>query len=166
MNYLNVAETPTPALLAFYNAHSETPLKAFRSRAQAVERCTELVSQLEQDDDRVPEPPADNWLAAMDPADAEAASADQAELEEDTTPAPSGELASLVGNILAAPKEDGPEAEQPRTLTSLQTLCDELKVVPRIARRRLRKVYGTLGEGRWEFPADQIEAVSKVITGR
>ena len=90
---------------------------------------------------------------------------------EDDTPAPSGpSLATLVQDLTAAPqpapakKEKAKEDRDMSNITTLKQLCFELKVEPRIARRRLRKALGNIGTGsRWEWAKDSAE-LEKVRT--
>lgn len=72
------------------------------------------------------------------------------------------ELAGLVAGITEASTEAEVNDEQ---LVSLATICAEIQVVPRIARRRLRKAKGLLTEGRWEFTQDQVDEVKALILG-
>ena len=135
MTIINIAEAATSDLLAFYNEHAERPIKAFRNRAQAEERVRDLIEANMPD-----------------------TSEDGEELPESTAPSL---LSALVGQVTAEPSQ---EPEGP-ALTSLATLCSELQVVPRIARRRLRKAMGLLTEGRWEFTEDQLDEVRAIIQG-
>lgn len=138
MTTINIAEAATADLLAFYNEHAERPIKAFRNRAQAEERVRDLI---------------------------EANTPDTAENEEELPEAAAPSLLSaLVGQVTAEPS---PEPEGP-AMTSLATLCSELQVVPRIARRRLRKALGNLQEGRWEWDAEDTElldSIRNIISG-
>ena len=61
----------------------------------------------------------------------------------------------------AKKKEKEPEADRTNVVT-LKQLCFDLKVEPRIARRRLRKALGQVGTGsRWEWEKGS-EALDKV----
>ena len=70
---------------------------------------------------------------------------------------------SLLGTALATPRpltDKTPRAEksegsQDSDVVTLKQLCFDLKMEPRIARRRLRKAQGLIGTGsRWEWEAD------------
>ena len=57
-----------------------------------------------------------------------------------------------------AKKEKAAPAERDPNLVTLKELCFELNVIPRIARRKLRKAVGTIGTGaRWEWQKDSDE---------
>lgn len=142
MTSLNIAAADTATLLAFYNEHAERPLKAFRNRAQAEERVAALIQEHTPEDvvDVTPEP----------------------EAEAEAGPSL---LSSLVGQVTADPT---PEPEPEDNTVSLASLCAELQVVPRIARRRLRKALGNLVEGRWEWDAEDenlLATVRSIIQG-
>ncbi len=137
LNTTDLSQLTMNQLVARYNELADSPVKTFRNKAQAV--------------------------AAIDELEANYASTEDEPMEA-IQPTPSGELSSLVGAMLnPAPTE--PEAEEGPALISLQTLCNELQVVPRIARRRLRKALGLLTEGRWEFTEDQLDEVRAIIQG-
>lgn len=87
---------------------------------------------------------------------------------EDDEPAPTPAPGSLAGQLAAAAaevktalkaKKDKPApAERDPNLVTLKELCFELGVIPRIARRRLRKAIGLVGTGgRWEWKKDSPE---------
>ena len=101
------------------------------------------------------------------------------EPEEESAPttAPSPEFSSMLGQLNGqaaaqgkpAPKakEKKEQAERDPNLVSLKELCFELKVEPRIARRRLRKAVGQVGTGsRWEWmkDSDALAAVKAVLS--
>lgn len=87
---------------------------------------------------------------------------------EDDEPAPTPNLGSLAGQLAAAAatpkpapkvKKDKPApTERDPNLVTLKELCFELGIIPRIARRRLRKAVGLVGTGgRWEWKKDSPE---------
>lgn len=83
----------------------------------------------------------------------------------DVTPTGPSLLSSLVGQVTAEPT---PEPEPEDNTVSLAALCAELQVVPRIARRRLRKALGNLQEGRWEWDAEDdclLAQIRSIIRG-
>lgn len=66
-----------------------------------------------------------------------------------------------------APKE--PRDPNAPPVVSLKELCFDLDVIPRIARRRLRKELGNIGTGsRWEWPvgSQDLEKVKQVLLAR
>jgi hypothetical protein len=80
---------------------------------------------------------------------------DAAELEPAPAPAPTLS-ASLAGLLNAAPAPTPApatkKAEKDPDIVTLAELCVELRIVGRIARRRLRKALGQVGTGsRWEW---------------
>jgi len=82
-----------------------------------------------------------------------------------------GSLAASLAQVEAAngdahkeeeAKEKAAPAERDPNLVTLKELCHELNVVPRIARRVLRKALGNVGTGsRWEWTKDS-EDLAKV----
>lgn len=65
-----------------------------------------------------------------------------------------------------AKKEKPAPAERDPNLVSLKELCFELNVIPRIARRKLRKAVGHVGTGgRWEWTkgSPEYDAVQKAL---
>ena len=76
---------------------------------------------------------------------------------------------TMAAQLAAAQRQAQEEKEKPAKkekakkgadpdLVSLADLCKEAKILGRIARRRLRKVYGTLQDGaRWEWKKDDAE---------
>lgn len=88
--------------------------------------------------------------------------------EEDDTPPATPTPGSLAGQLAAAAatpkpapkaKKDKPApAERDPNRVTLKELCFEMGVIPRIARRRLRKAVGLVGTGgRWEWKKDSPE---------
>lgn len=78
---------------------------------------------------------------------------------------------SMLGTALATPSpltDKTPRAENSEgsqdspdpSIVTLKQLCFDLKIEPRIARRRLRKAQGLIGTGsRWEWEADSAALV-------
>jgi hypothetical protein len=161
LNTLTMAE-----LVTAYNDLADSPVKTFRNKAQGIAALQLLGYTGEPDAE--PAAPSSDWLEAMGQDDAPIGGPENdhgdSPLEEDTPPATS-ELSSLVGQLTGETPPE-PAAAPSSGLTSLQDLCNELEVVPRIARRRLRKAFGTLEEGRWEFAAADLDAVRKIIAGK
>jgi hypothetical protein len=61
-------------------------------------------------------------------------------------------------------REPGPAMPEGSVL--LKTLCTELGVAPRVARRRLRKAFGLVGTGKsWYFTPDRLAEARKAIGG-
>lgn len=76
-----------------------------------------------------------------------------------------GQLANLTTE---APKKKAtlPKPADGEKTIQLKALCIDFNIVPRIARRRLRKALGNVGTGqRWEWPLNspELEAVKKVL---
>ncbi len=66
-----------------------------------------------------------------------------------------------------AKKDPAPTAERDPNLVTLKELCFELNVVPRIARRKLRKALGQVGTGsRWEWTkgSEELATVTKALS--
>ncbi len=122
----------TSALLEFYNAYQDRPLKAFRNRAQAEQRVLDLIAEIE------------GGGSDEEPVEAEPSL-----------------LGSLVQQVVEPAAVAEPEPEAP-TVVTLADLCAELQVVPRIARRRLRKALGTLTEGRWEWDIEDEQLLGTI----
>lgn len=78
-------------------------------------------------------------------------------------------LAGQVANLTSStPKKKAelPKAEEGEKTIQLKALCIDFGIVPRIARRRLRKALGNVGTGqRWEWPLNspELEAVKAVL---
>ncbi len=79
--------------------------------------------------------------------------------DEEPAEASPGLLTALVGQVVAEPTEEPAEP----ALISLADICAQVQVVPRIARRRLRKARGLLTEGRWEFTPEEVDEVMSII---
>ena len=139
-----LVDIATADLLAFYNAYQERPLKAFRNRAQAEERCFALVAELTAVED-TPEAVDEPSEVILEEIIEEAA-------QEQSL------LGALVAQVVAEPTAEP-------AMVSLADICARLQIVPRIARRRLRKARGTLTEGRWEFTPEQVAEVESILTG-
>lgn len=96
------------------------------------------------------------------------------ETEEEEASAPAPLLTAALAQVQAQPavskakakKEKEPAVER-TNLVTLKQLCFDLNVIPRIARRRLRKALGQVGTGsRWEWAKDsaELETVKKALT--
>lgn len=101
-----------------------------------------------------------NFNAKMDAQDAE----DEAEFQALKDNAASHSL--LGAALVQAQAEPAPKVKKNKAdptpkdpnLVTLKQLCFELGVIPRIARRRLRKALGQVGTGsRWEWTKDSAE---------
>ena len=69
----------------------------------------------------------------------------------------------------ASRKKPAEPAEDKEPQVTLKELCFDLNVVPRIARRRLRKALGNIGTGsRWEWPlgSQDLEKVKQVLLAK
>lgn len=86
-----------------------------------------------------------------------------------TEPIDPTSLAGQVANLTSsAPKKKAelPKAGEGEKTIQLKALCIDFGIVPRIARRRLRKALGNVGTGhRWEWPLNspELEAVKAVL---
>lgn len=90
---------------------------------------------------------------------------------EDETPAPAPLLTQALAQIQAPAKPAKPAkpAESSDPVVTLKELCFDLGIVPRIARRRLRKSLGQVGTGhRWEWPlgSQDLEKVKQVLLAK
>ena len=81
--------------------------------------------------------------------------------------------ASLAGLMNAAPtpapEKKKEKAEKDPDLVTLAELCQELRIVGRIARRRLRKALGQVGTGsRWEWKkaSEELAKVRDLLTAK
>ena len=98
------------------------------------------------------------------------------ETEEDESPAPAPLLTAALAQVQAQPaapkvkaKKDKEPAAERTDLVTLKQLCFDLNVIPRIARRRLRKAQGQVGTGsRWGWKKDspELAAVKAVLTAK
>lgn len=87
-------------------------------------------------------------------------------------PAPAGTLSASLAGLLAADPAPAPaakaaKAEKDPDLVTLAELCVELRIVGRIARRRLRKALGQVGTGsRWEWKkaSEELAKVRALLT--
>lgn len=131
-------------LVALHNELADSPVKTFRNKAQAIAVIQEL-------------------QAGYEPAEPQTEAEREEMVQEQETPAPASELSAMVGQVVAA-AEPAAEPEGP-VLVSLADICAQVQVVPRIARRRLRKALGVLEEGRWEFAPERVDEIKALITG-
>ena len=92
-------------------------------------------------------------------------------------PAPvAGTLSTSLAGLLNAAPAPAPEAKAPKAkaekdpdLVTLAELCQELRIVGRIARRRLRKALGQVGTGsRWEWKkaSEELAKVRDLLTAK
>lgn len=99
--------------------------------------------------------------------------------EADEAPTPAPLLSQALAQIQVAPapakkertarKERAPKEESGEPVVTLKELCFDLDVIPRIARRRLRKALGNIGTGsRWEWPlgSQDLEKVKQVLLAK
>lgn len=94
--------------------------------------------------------------------EAEQEAADLAANRAPTMAASLAQVEAANGHTEAKVKEKAAPAERDPNLVTLKELCHELNIVPRIARRVLRKAVGTIGTGaRWEWTKDS-EELAKV----
>ena len=66
-------------------------------------------------------------------------------------------------------KKPAEPAEDAEPQVTLKELCFDLDIIPRIARRRLRKALGNIGTGsRWEWPlgSPELEKVKQVLLAK
>lgn len=103
-----------------------------------------------------------SFLDGMQDPEEDAGPVEQgAEPDPEDPPAGPSELSGLIQPMTT----DAPPAEEGPVLVSLADICAEVQVVPRIARRRLRKAKGILTEGRWEFAPEQVAEIKALILG-
>lgn len=98
------------------------------------------------------------------------------EEEEEDTPAPAPVFSQTLAQIQAAPAPAPKKPREPKTpkdpgepVVTLKELCFDLDIIPRIARRRLRKALGNIGTGsRWEWPlgSQDLEKVKQVLLAK
>lgn len=63
------------------------------------------------------------------------------------------------------PKKEKKAKKEPSGLIPLKDICAELKIVPRIARRKLRKAKGLVGTGgAWEFNPADVEDIKALLS--
>lgn len=135
-----LTEMTMAQLVARYNELADSPVKLFRNKAQGIAAIQEL------EPEESPEAWPEEFTATEEP-------------EDEPSPAP-GLLTAMVAQVVAEPTEEPEVVRIP-----LGDICTELQIVPRIARRRLRKALGTLEEGRWEFLPEQVDGIKALITG-
>lgn len=92
--------------------------------------------------------------------------------DEAPAPAPAPLLTQALAQIQAPAKpaaKPAKPAESSDPVVTLKELCFDLGIVPRIARRRLRKSLGQVGTGhRWEWPlgSQDLEKVKQVLLAK
>lgn len=62
-------------------------------------------------------------------------------------------------------KKEPKAPKEPSNLVPLKAICAELKIQPRVARRKLRKAKGLVGTGgSWEFDPADVEGIKELLS--
>lgn len=92
--------------------------------------------------------------------------------DQDDAPAPAPLLTQALAQVTKAAEPKPAKAPKEATgepVVTLKELCFDLDIVPRIARRKLRKALGQVGTGhRWEWPlgSQDLEKVKQVLLAK